>query len=249
MSKRDFRKYLKQKDEEKKIQEKNISIIKECYEKNLPIPFHLKKEALNLMDHVIFENKIRKEPKQLYLTTSRDPSSKLRQFVKHLSLIFNGISISRGNMTIKELCDQKLNLIIIGETKGNASSLILTFPNGPTFYFSIHNLFFMRRERSIKRNLNLILENFNSEIGNLVKNHFSLLFPFEKEGKRNLIFINKDDLICVRHFFYEDNKLIKDNISFDMKLYKICKGTLEFEGDPIFSLKNFINTSGKNPIL
>lgn len=259
MTRKEFRKFLRQKESETRTHQKELAIIKECYENSKPIPHYLREKAKDLMDELIFDpdtnvmqNRFTR-PQEIYFTTSRDPSSKLRQFVKHLCLIFNGTSISRGNMTIKELCEQNFDiLVIIGESKGVANSLILTFfPYGPTFHFSLHNVKLERRENSIKRDVNLILENFTSQTGILVKDYLSVLFPSsvsDVPAKRTLVFYNRDDLIRMRHFFNEQ-KIQNDTISFDMKLYKINKGSLQFEGESLFNLHTFINTAGKNNIL
>lgn len=263
MTRREFRNYLKQRESEIKTHNKELAIIKDCYVNSKPIPHHLREKAKDLMDEIIFDPQADSmkqkftRAQNIYITTSRDPSSRLRQFVKHLSLIFNATSIGRGSMTIQDLSEQKFDVImIVGEAKGNACSLIVSFmPYGPTFHFSLHNVKLDRREKSIKRDLNLILENFTTETGVMVKDYLSVLFPSnnqtdEKEivAKRSLVFINKDDLIRVRHYFNEA-KVEEDKISFDMKLYRINRGSLEFEGDPIFSLSSFINTAGKNQIL
>lgn len=263
MTRKEYRNYLKQRESGIKTHNKEVAMIKECYLQSKPIPHHLREKAKDLMNEIIFDTnsdslkkRFTKEQK-IYITTSRDPSSKLRQFVKHLALVFNATPISRGNMTIKELSEQKFDiLMIIGEAKGNPSSLIMSYmPYGPTFHFSLHNVKLERREKSIKRDVNLILENFTTETGLMVKDHLSVLFPTYNQNdqkhnlaKRSLVFINKDDLIRVRHYFNED-KIQEDNIAFDMKLFRINRGSFEFEGDPIFSLSSFINTAGKNKIL
>ncbi|KRH95248.1 U3 small nucleolar ribonucleoprotein (snoRNP) component [Pseudoloma neurophilia] len=265
MTRKEYRNYLRERESDIKAHNKEVAIIKECYQNSKPIPFHLREKAKDLMDDIIFDTQsdsIKKRftrEQNIYITTSREPSSQLRQFVKHLSLIFNATLISRGGMTIQELSEQKFDvLMIVGESKGKASSLIITYmPYGPTFHFSLHNVKMDRREKSIKKNVNLILENFTTETGLMVKDYLSVLFPIfhdsSKSGKvvpakRSLVFINKDDLIRFRHFFNED-RIQEDVISFDMKLYRINRGSIEFEGEPIFSLNNFINTAGKNNIL
>jgi hypothetical protein len=52
-----------------------------------------------------------RDPK-ICITTSRDPSSRLKQFTKEMKLIFpNAQSINRGNTKVPELLDVRLRVL------------------------------------------------------------------------------------------------------------------------------------------
>lgn len=252
MGRKEFREYLKRKESEEKELERKKAIIKDSYLNNKLVPFHLRSEARELMDEIIYETGQQRvsKPLNVYVTTSRDPSSRLKQFAKHLSLILNASSVTRGSMTIKELAEQNFDvLVMVGESHGQANSLILTyFPYGPTFYFSLHNVRLLSRTKPFSTKALLILENFGTDIGLKLKQNLSYMFPSVEKGKRVVVFHNKDDIIRFRHYFLEHNPE-EDTIRFDMKLYKVMKGSLEFEGDPEWELRAFINTANKNNVL
>ena len=265
MTREEYRNYLKQRECDFGAHGEEVAIIKDCYQNSKPIPFHLREKARDLMEDVVFDTdndsvggEFARE-QGVYITTDREPSSGLRQFIKHLALVFDATSVGRGGVAIRGLSEQKFDvLMIVGESRGAPSSLVLTYmPYGPTFHFSLHNVKIDRREKSIKKNVNLILENFSTETGLLVKDYLSMLFPVFHDdsgndkiqsAKRTLVFLNKDDLVRFRHYFNED-RIQEDVVAFDMKLYRINKGSIEFEGDPIFSLNTFVNTAGKSNVL
>eukprot|EP01083_Nonionella_stella_P154338 497201_1 len=86
-----------------------------------------------------------KDPKIL-LTTSRDPSSRLTQFIKEMKLVFpNSQRINRGTAVIKEIVDtcranDFTDLIMFHETRGEPDGMIVShLPYGPTCYFNLAN--------------------------------------------------------------------------------------------------------------
>jgi U3 small nucleolar ribonucleoprotein protein IMP4 len=72
------------------------------------------------------------DPK-IFLTTSRDPSSRLIQFAKELSLLFpNTQRKNRGNHVMKELVDackasDVTDIILVHETRGEPGTQSLKF--------------------------------------------------------------------------------------------------------------------------
>ncbi len=76
----------------------------------------------NLIDDEYIDNKTT-DPKIL-MTTSRNPSQRLKQFLKEMRIIFpNSVRINRGNNVIKELVKTCLeyeftDLIILHENRG-----------------------------------------------------------------------------------------------------------------------------------
>jgi U3 small nucleolar ribonucleoprotein protein IMP4 len=86
-----------------------------------------------------------KDPK-ICVTTSRDPSSRLKQFAKEIKLIFpNSQTINRGNYRIDELVNSCKtadfsDLVIVNETRGMPDAMIVChLPYGPTAYFTLTN--------------------------------------------------------------------------------------------------------------
>jgi U3 small nucleolar ribonucleoprotein protein IMP4 len=83
------------------------------------------------------------DPKIL-LTTSRDPSSRLLQFVKEMKSVFpNSQRINRGAAVIKELIEASrandvTDLVIVHEHRGEPDGMIIShLPYGPTAYFGL----------------------------------------------------------------------------------------------------------------
>ncbi|EDS89434.1 hypothetical protein, conserved [Entamoeba histolytica HM-1:IMSS] len=87
-----------------------------------------------------------KDP-NVFITTSKDPSSKLKEFVKEIKLIIpNSTRINRGNIQIKQLVEtcrshDVTDLIIVHENRGEPDGMIIShFPYGPTAYFGLYNV-------------------------------------------------------------------------------------------------------------
>lgn len=77
------------------------------------------------------------------VTTSRDPSSRLKQFAKEVRLIFPGATrLNRGNLVIGDLMDvcrqnEVTDIVVIHEHRGEPDGLIVChLPFGPTAFFS-----------------------------------------------------------------------------------------------------------------
>lgn len=145
------------------------------------------------------------DPKIL-ITTSRDPSSRLVQFVKELKLIFpNSQRINRGGMVMSELVESCRNheytdLIIAHEHRGEPDGLVVChLPYGPTAYFGIYNTV-LRHDIGDKSAIgtvseaypHLIMENFTSKLGTRVQGILKHLFPVPKpDTKRVITFANQ----------------------------------------------------------
>lgn len=83
------------------------------------------------------------DPKVL-ITTSRDPSSRLLQFVKEIRSIFpNSQRINRGSAVIKELVEacrsnDVTDIVLLHEHRGEPDGMIIShLPYGPTAYFGL----------------------------------------------------------------------------------------------------------------
>ncbi len=104
------------------------------------------------------------------------------------------------------------------------------------------------------RNL-LRVNEFQTTLGNRVKNILKYLFPVPKEdSKRVISFCNRSDYISFRHHTYskdgKDIELTEIGPRFEMKLYEVKMGTIEnVDADTEWVLRPFMNTSKKRDFL
>ncbi|CAN1305986.1 U3 small nucleolar ribonucleoprotein protein IMP4 [Linum perenne] len=181
------------------------------------------------------------DPKIL-LTTSRDPSQPLVQFVKELKLVFpNAERINRGGQVISEIIEScrshdYTDVILVHEHRGKPDGMIIShLPFGPTAYFSLLNVV-TRHDIKDKKAMgtmseaypHLILENFSTKLGERTANILKHLFPVPKpDTKRILTFANQSDYISFRHHVYEKRggpktlELKEVGPRFEMRLYQV----------------------------
>jgi U3 small nucleolar ribonucleoprotein protein IMP4 len=207
------------------------------------------------------------EDPKIFITTSRDPSSRLSQFAKELKLIFpNSQRVNRGNHVtsqIVEACRTSgvTDIIIVHEHRGEPDGLIIShLPYGPTAYFGMMNCV-LRHDVRDKKTVSLvyphlIFHNFSSTLGQRTQNILQHLFPVPKaDAKRVITFANKDDFVSFRHHTYEREgakgvKLKEIGPRFELKLYQIKLGTLEMEDADIeWSLRPFMNSAKRRQYL
>ncbi|XP_061672348.1 U3 small nucleolar ribonucleoprotein protein IMP4 isoform X1 [Syngnathoides biaculeatus] len=186
------------------------------------------------------------EDPKVMVTTSRDPSSRLKMFAKEVKLMFPGAQrMNRGNHEIATLvrackANNVTDLVIIHETRGQPDGLVVShLPFGPTSYFTLYNVVMRHDVPDIgtmsEANPHLIFHNFTSRLGKRVSNILKYLFPVPKDdSKRIITFANQEDFISFRHHTYKkkDHKnieLTEVGPRFEMKLYMIKLGTLENE--------------------
>jgi len=201
------------------------------------------------------------------ITTSREPSSKLVQFAKEMSLVIPGANrMNRGNHVIRELANASrrhgfTDLILVHETRGRPDGLVVShLPYGPTAYFSLFNVV-MRHDVAGLDTMStayphLIFHNFNSNLGKRMVNILKYLFPPPKEEtKRVLTFSNQDDWVSFRHHTwvntgYKNVEIKEVGPRFEMLLYKIRLGTIEMEeAENEWTLRNYQNTAKKRNVL
>nr|DBA21189.1 TPA: hypothetical protein GDO54_017877 [Pyxicephalus adspersus] len=186
------------------------------------------------------------EDPKIMITTSRDPSSRLKMFAKEMKLVFpNAQRMNRGKHEVGALvqackANEVTDLIIVHEHRGMPDGLIVChLPFGPTAYFTLCNVV-MRHDIPDLGTMSeayphLIFHNFTSRLGQRVSNILKYLFPVPKEeSKRVMTFANKDDFISFRHHVYRKTdhrniELSEIGPRFEMKLYMIKLGTLENE--------------------
>ncbi|KAM0680878.1 snoRNA-binding rRNA-processing protein imp4 [Glugoides intestinalis] len=245
--------YVKQKETERDTGDKKEEL-KAILKANTRIPHHLRGDAKQLLDEIIYET-VEEEVvhpfPRVAVTTSHMPSSQLKSFAKHISLVFNGIHVMRGKMSESELSEYSrrqeiTHLLIFREHKGNPSSMVLCkYPHGPTYHFSIFNVKYQRRQKALGEKAYLVLDGMDSDIGKKLTESLALCFPKTEEASRVVSFINRNGTVAFRHFYLENRKLIKE-CEFDMKLFKVVNSTIDTNGDVDFALKAFMNSTNND---
>lgn len=209
------------------------------------------------------------EDPKVVITTSRDPSSKLKQFAKEMKLLFpNSQRINRGNYDSKQLMqacrsNEVTDFIVVHETRGNPDALVIShLPNGPTAFFTLADVV-MRHDipglgTMSEQFPHLVFHNFKTPLGERTRNILKYLFPVPKDTSQRVVsFINWDDWVLFRQHTYKkvnegkDNELQEIGPRFSMKLYRIIMGTLDQDGaaDVEFVLRPYMNTARKRRYL
>ncbi|KAI4480726.1 hypothetical protein M0802_014080 [Mischocyttarus mexicanus] len=290
------REYLYRKsvqDKLKNIQEKKDKI-KRSLNENIPIHPDLKKSALSLQEKLDWEDLGPQlsttigtevggtglsheddeyrwagvENPKIVITTSRDPSSRLKMFVKELRLILpNSQRMNRGNYEMKQLihaccANDVTDFVIVHEHRGIPDTLVIChLPYGPTASFTISDVIMRHDIPEIgtmsEEYPHLVFHNFKTKLGNRVVSILKYLFPVPKEdSKRIITFANHDDYICFRHHTYikvngKDIELKEVGPRFQLKLYEIKLGTLDAASaaDTEWALRPYMNTTHKRRFL
>ncbi|KAK2185814.1 hypothetical protein NP493_222g05020 [Ridgeia piscesae] len=272
----------------KSIEEKERTILdkkqklKTALDENKQIPTSLQKDAVSLEKTLDWEDEgadgitssvddeyrwAGVEDPKIMITTSRDPSSRLKMFAKEMRLIFpNSQRINRGNYEIKQLVqacrsNEVTDLLIVSEHRGNPDGLIVChLPYGPTAYFTLANTV-MRHDipdvgKMSEAYPHLIFNSLSSKLGKRVTNILKYLFPVPKEDSRRVItFANEDDYISFRHHIYKKVEktieLTEVGPRFEMKLYQIILGTLDMtaSADVEWVYRPYMNTAKKRRFL
>ena len=191
-----------------------------------------------------------REPRIL-ITTSRDPSAKLKQFAKELKLIIpNATRVNRGNINVKDLPAAAISngltdLIIVHEHKGTPSGMIIShLPHGPTAYFTLSQVVLRHDVTSYSIPTSyphLIFDNLSDDnkVAKRVKRILQALFPppaYNSKTTRVMTFANSNDHISFRHHLYIQDKSIpgvngirlsEAGPRFEMRLYLIKRGTFD----------------------
>eukprot|EP00928_Gymnodinium_smaydae_P024561 TRINITY_DN19839_c0_g1_i1.p1 TRINITY_DN19839_c0_g1~~TRINITY_DN19839_c0_g1_i1.p1 ORF type:complete len:322 (-),score=73.33 TRINITY_DN19839_c0_g1_i1:197-1162(-) len=197
-----------------------------------------------------------KDPKVL-VTTSRDPSSRLSQFVKELRLLFPGAQrMNRGAYVVKDLMQlarshEMTDVIIVHEHRGEPDGLVVChLPFGPTAYFGLSSVV-LRHDLADKAptvseaNPHLLFHGFTAKTGRRVKTILQALFPPAKQmGDRVMTFANNRDTIHFRHHTFTRPKgaggeeghskaskveLAENGPRFVMRLFRIELGAIDMK--------------------
>lgn len=210
------------------------------------------------------------------LTTSRDPSSRLRAFAVEMKLVFPGSArINRGNTTTKELLDAArgadfTDVILLTETRGEPDGLVVShLPYGPTVHFSLSGTVLRHdiegRGTVSEAAPHLVFHNFGSTLGSRVRNVLQHLFPLPKsESVRVMTFANDNDYISFRHHTYAkgptagagdklragDVVLSEVGPRFELRPYRVALGTLDQpDAETEWVLRPYMNTARKRQAL
>lgn len=246
--------------------------LQQALETGKSIPDHLRADAINLAEHMLFDDVTTKmkgldddeyanaKIPKLLLTTSRNPSSRLRNFAKELRYLFpNTQRVNRGRHVISELVDVArsngfTDLLIIHETRGNPDGLVLShLPYGPTAYFTLSNVV-LRSETNSDETVpehapHLIFEGMHSKLGARLTQILKHLFPTgNKSAKRVCSFINRQDSIVFRNHIYRKvgPEVVLKEIGprFCLHPYMIRLDTVESTASETeWRLYNFTNTA------
>lgn len=213
------------------------------------------------------------------VTTSRDPSSRLKQFAKEIKLLFpNSVRINRGNNRVDDLmesCKQQefTDVVVLHETRGQPDGLVIChLPMGPTAFFTIHNPILRHDLEGGAAPMSeayphLLLHNFQTPLGQRVGNIWKCLFPVpnKADSRRVMTLANQNDFVSFRHHMYtkvggggggnengDTSKVVLHEVGprFELQLYQIRLGTLEqTEADNEYVLRPYQNTAAKRQVL
>lgn len=201
------------------------------------------------------------------VTTSREPSSRLKQFSKELALIIpNATRVNRGGYRVDELVvsakeSDFTDVIMVQETRGEPDGLVVShLPHGPTAFFSLRGTVLRHDIEGVGSMSevypHLIIEGFETTLGERVGNILKALFPVPKhDSKRVVTFRNDDDFVSFRHHMYSKSGMDKVQLSevgprFEMRLYKVRLGTVDMkDAQDEYVLRPYQNTSRKRKAL
>lgn len=160
-----------------------------------------------------------KEPK-VVITTSRDPSSRLTQFLKEMRILIpNSQRVNRGAYVVKDLIDlgrknDVSDLIILHEHRGEPDGMIVChLPYGPTAYFGLSKVVLRHDLPDKPPNMresapHLVFHGFTSKMGHRVETILKALFPVSSPtSDRVVTFANSgNDLMHFRHHYFAEKK-------------------------------------------
>lgn len=263
--------------------------IKEALEAGKPIPTELRGEEAGLREQLARDDDHTLQPKshvddeyalagvrdpKVCVTTSGNPSSRLKMFAKEVKLMFpNSHRVNRGGHKLSELIEACRNndfsdIVIVHENRGEPDAMtVCHLPYGPTAIFTLSNCV-MRHDIKEAGTMSeafphLIFNDFNSQLGDRVKNILRFLFPVPKPtSERVLTFSNDNDYISFRHHVFkkeggDKNATTKEQIElsevgprFEMQLFQIKLGTADDRNAETEWIRHtYTNTAKKRKVL
>jgi len=196
--------------QQKAIQEKKQKL-QYALDEGKPIPTELRKEEGELRKLLAYDDNKNSVPRdsaiddeyqfagvkdpKIMLTTSHDPSSRLKQFAKEFKLILpNSQRLNRGSYVLPQLvsackANNVTDLIILHEHRGIPDGLIVShLPFGPTAYFSLSNtvmrLIFLMLEKCLKLSLISYSIISNQSLVNVYVTSSDIYFLYQKKIQR-----------------------------------------------------------------
>lgn len=232
--------YLLQKEKENNLKtiEHNKQLLKEHITTNKPLPHSIKKDAVNLLDEILFDID-HKEISELVpiIITSRNPSDSLKRFAKRLGCIFSTNVLPRGNLTRSDIArymeKSDYNLVIkVGENRGTPCNIVFSeYPYGPSYHFTITNV--KMGDFRINGKANFMADGIENEQESKFKDFFCRMFI---EGTRTVLIAKREGSLCFRHYMGDEAE------GFDMKMYEIVNGTLD-GGEKEWVYKPYANSA------
>ncbi|XP_054035444.1 LOW QUALITY PROTEIN: U3 small nucleolar ribonucleoprotein protein IMP4-like, partial [Dryobates pubescens] len=259
---RQRREYLQRRAQEEQLrrQEEKKQKLRQALDENRLLPTELRREALALQKELELDTPgldgtgsqddeyrwAGLEPPRVMVTTSREPSSRLRLFAKELCLLLPGARrMNRGRAELGALvgaCQAAgvSDLLVVHETRGSPDGLLLChLPHGPTAHFTLSGVVLRQEVGGLGGGSpaapHLLLLHLDSPLGRRVGTILKHLFPVPRPDSRRVVtFANQDDVILVRNHVYKRRgrtvELEEVGPRFQLRPYLIRLGTLE-QGD------------------
>ncbi|XP_052542657.1 U3 small nucleolar ribonucleoprotein protein IMP4 isoform X1 [Tympanuchus pallidicinctus] len=260
---RERREYLQRRAQEERLrrQQDKKERLRQALDENRLLPTELRRQALALQKELEFETPGENgvtgsqddeyrwaglEPPKVMVTTSRDPSSRLRVFAKELCLVIPGARrLNRGRAEVGALVSAcraagVTDLLVLHETRGQPDGLVLChLPHGPTAHFTLSGAVLRHEVGGLGGAPlgapHILLHRLDSVLGRRLGTILKHLFPVPRPQTRRVVtFANEDDVILVRNHVYRRQgktvELEEVGPRFQLRPYLIRLGTLE-QGD------------------
>ncbi|NXA14999.1 IMP4 protein, partial [Sapayoa aenigma] len=241
---RERREYLQRRAREQQLQRQRErrESLRRALDENRLLPTELRHEALALQKEIEFDAPgeaqgnhddeyrwVGLEPPKVMVTTSRDPSARLRLFAKELCLLLPGARrMNRGRAELGALVGAcraagVTDLLVLHETRGRPG-------HGAVLRQEVGGL-----GGAPLAAPHLLLLHLDSPLGKRVGTILKHLFPVPRPDSRRVVtFANEDDVILVRNHMYRRQgrmvELEEVGPRFQLRPYLIRLGTLE-QGD------------------
>ncbi|KAM4880006.1 U3 small nucleolar ribonucleoprotein IMP4 isoform 7-T7 [Sylvia borin] len=228
---RERREYLQRraKEQQQQRQRERRENLRRALDENRLLPTELRHEALALQKELEFDFEAPGEtgnsqddeykwaglePPKVMVTTSRDPSSRLRLFAKELCLLLPGARrMNRGRAELGALVGAcraagVTDLLVLHETRGRPDGLTVShLPHGPTAHFTLSGAVLRQEVGGLGgaplAAPHLLLLHLDSTLGKRVGTILKHLFPVPRPDSRRVVtFANEDDVILVRNHVY-----------------------------------------------
>ncbi|NXH18707.1 IMP4 protein, partial [Bucco capensis] len=260
---RERREYLQRRaqEEQQRRQQDKKERLRQALDENRLLPPELRREALTMQKELEFDTPglsgasgthddeyqwVGLEPPKVMVTTSREPSSRLRVFAKEVCLLIPGARrMNRGRAELGALVGAcraagVTDLLVLHETRGRPDGLVLChLPHGPTVHFTVSGVVLRQEVGGLGgaplAAPHLLLLRLDSSLGQRVGTILKHLFPMPRPDSRRVVtFANEDDIILVRNHVYQRRgrtvELEEVGPRFQLRPYLIHLGTLE-QGD------------------